>query len=64
MQSTRDIKDAPADPLDKVFHSVTSCLAEVPAISVDTMYNLLIWRMLKNLCNLNITDIIVYTCIL
>lgn len=41
-----------------------ACGAEVPAISVDTMYNLLIWRMLKNLCNLKVTDIIVYTCIL
>lgn len=37
---------------------------EVPAISIDTMHNLLIWRILKNLCNLKVTDIIVHSCIL
>lgn len=35
---------------------------EVPAISVDIMYNLLIWRILKILCNLKVTDIIVHSC--
>lgn len=71
MQSIRDIKDVLKMPWIKVFHCVTSQRqtfaswpAEVPAISVDTMYNLLIWRVLKNLCNLKVTDIIVYTCIL
>lgn len=71
MQSIRDIKDVPKMPWMKVFHCVTFRLqtfaswpAEVPAISVDTMYNLLIGRMLKNLCNLKVTDIIVHTCIL
>lgn len=33
----------------------------VPAISVDIMYNLLIWRILKILCNLKVTDIIVHS---
>lgn len=71
MQSIRDIKDVPKMPCIKVFHCVTfqrqtfaSWPAEMPAISVDTMYNLLIGRMLKNLCNLKVTDIIVHTCIL
>lgn len=70
MQSIRDIKDVPKMPWIKVFHCVTfqpqtfaSWPAEVPAFSVDT-YNLLIGRMLKNLCNLKVTDIIVHTCIL
>lgn len=46
------------------FKKLASCPIVVPAISIDTMYNLLIWRILKNLCNLKVTDIIVYSCIL
>lgn len=41
---------------------LASCPMEVPAISVDIMYNLLIWRILKILCNLKVTDIIVHSC--
>ena len=41
---------------------LASCPTEVPAVSVDIMYNLLIWRILKILCNLKVTDIIVHSC--
>lgn len=71
MQSIQGIKNVPEDLLDENFSlcdfflkKIASCPAEVPAISVNTMYNLLIWRMLKNLCNLKVTDIIVHSCIL
>lgn len=71
MQSIQGIKNVPEDLLDKnfslcdfVLKKFASCPAEVPTISVNTMYNLLIWRMLKNLCNLKVTDIIVHSCIL
>lgn len=48
--------------LFKKKEKLASCPTEVPAISVDIMYNLLIWRILKILCNLKVTDTIVHSC--
>lgn len=71
MRAIQGIENVPEHLLDKsyslcdlFFKKLASCPIVVPAISIDTMYNLLIWRILKNLCNLKVTDIIVYSCIL
>lgn len=74
MRAIQCIENVPEHLLDKSYSlcdfkktknkKLASCPIEVPAISIDTMHNLLIWRILKNLCNLKVTDIIVYSCIL
>lgn len=67
MQAIHGIKNVPEELLEKSYSlcdlkkkkkNLATCPTEVPAISVDTMYNLLIWRILKNLCNLKVTDIL------
>lgn len=71
MRAILGIEEVPDTILEKsyslcdfFFFKLASCPTEVPTISIDTMYNLLIWRILKNLCNLKVTDIIVHSCIL
>lgn len=70
MWAIQGTENVPEDILEKsyslcdFFKKLTLCSTEVPAISIDTMYNLLIWRILKNLCNLKVIDIIVHSCIL